>query len=193
MGAPAKTGKIGPAECGTSPGSLSGAPSLEVNVVYTSDQGTRAALRTAGNLARQLSARIRLLVTQVVPYALPLDHPQVSIDFLRDRCRGLASECPEAAEIRINIYVCRKRWQVLRRMLIANSLVIVGGKRGWWPTAEQKLMKVLNAEGHHVIFADLRSGHLLANKLAAQVATSDRQADTQAKLAYDEWVRTRGW
>jgi hypothetical protein len=191
MGASTITGKIGNAECGTRPGSFPGAPSLEVNVIFTSDQGTRAALRTAGNLARQLNAGIRLLVTQVVPYTLPLEHPKVSVDFVHDRCRRMASECPEVAEIRINVYLCRDRCQVLRRVLSANSLVIVGGKRRWWPTTEQKLMKVLQAEGHHVIFADLRSDHLPANKLAERLAPSDRQADTQAKLACDDWVRTK--
>ena len=48
---------------------------LDVAVVFTTTAATVAALRTAGALARQLDACIRMLVPQVVPYPLPLQSP----------------------------------------------------------------------------------------------------------------------
>src|ERR1700693_4825039 len=50
---------------------------LEINVIFTDDQGTLSALRTAGALAHQLQAHINLLVPRVVPYAFPLASPPV--------------------------------------------------------------------------------------------------------------------
>jgi hypothetical protein len=154
--AQANNKKLQLGECRAVQGSFEDACGLEVNVVFTTEQGTVAALRTAGNLARQLNAGIRLLVTQVVPYALPLDRPKVSVGFIQDRCRSMALECTGVTEIRVNVYLCRNRSQALRRVLSANSLVIVGGRRRWWHGAEQKLAKMLEADGHQVIFADVR-------------------------------------
>ena len=51
--------------------------SIEVVVIHTTTEGTLKALRTAAALAQGLGAHIRLLVLQVVPYALPLAEPQV--------------------------------------------------------------------------------------------------------------------
>lgn len=153
----ANTRKLQLGERRTALGSFEDAPGLEVNVVFTTEQGTAAALRTAGNLARQLNAGVRLLVTQVVPFALPLNRPKVAVEFIQDRCRSMALECTGVTEIRVNVYLCRNRLQALRRVLSANSLVIVGGRRRWWHGAEQKLAKMLEAQGHHVVFADLRS------------------------------------
>jgi len=48
---------------------------LEVVVVFTSLEGTIAALKSAGNLVHGLRAHITLVVPQIVPYALPLESP----------------------------------------------------------------------------------------------------------------------
>ena len=162
-------------------------PGLEVNVVFTTERGTAAALKTAGNLARQLDAGVRLLVTQVVPFALPLDRPKVAVRFIHERCLKVALECTEVAENRINVYLCRDRSQVLRRVLSANSLVIIGGKRRWWRTAEQKLAKMLEVQGHHVIFADSRSDGRPAQKaLPEDVGQAAQRGDTldEARLRW---------
>ena len=64
-------------------GSESGlGPRLRVTVVFTTAEGTIAALRTAAGLAKNLGARMALVVTEVVPFHFPLDHPPVSIEFL---------------------------------------------------------------------------------------------------------------
>jgi hypothetical protein len=186
--------KLQLSESGATVSSFEDAPGLEVNVVFTTERGTAAALRTAGSLARQLNAGVRLLVTQVVPYALPLDRPKVAVGFIQDRCRSMALECTGVVEIRVNVYLCRNRPQALQRVLRANSLVIVGGRRRWWRTPEQTLAKMLEGEGHQVIFADLRSDRPRTEKTSREdVSQGDQPGDTQPKLAYDDPVSTRNW
>ena len=191
MGVRFRNEELRPGACGTPPRSPERSSDLEVNVLFTTERGTRWALRTAGNLARQLSARIRLVVIQVVPYALPLDHPQVSTNFVQDRCRSMAAECTDVTEIRISVYLCRHRWKALQRVLSANSLVVVGGRRRWWATADQRLAKALEYQGHHVIFAELRSGRRSMRTIPGEKAEEgDQSIGTHAKLAWDESVGT---
>ena len=127
---------------------------LEVFVVFTDTPGTLAALQTADRLAKRLEARLRLVMPYEVPYALPLTAPAVPVGFLEGQLRTLASEVP--MEIAAQIYLCRDRRRTLRVVLKARSLVIVGGRKRWWPTPEQRLARALNKDGHHVIFAELR-------------------------------------
>src|SRR5579859_5329448 len=54
---------------------------LNIAVVFTSVESTLAALKEAGNLANSLSARINLVVPQVVPFPLPLETPPVLVEF----------------------------------------------------------------------------------------------------------------
>lgn len=124
-------------------------------MVFTTYRGTLAALKTAENLARHLDARICLLIAQVVPFALPLDCPSVSVPFTQERCLSIASECAEASEVQINLYLCRDKRQVLRQVLRPRSLIVVGGSRRWWRTPEEKLARMLRDDCHHVIFAHL--------------------------------------
>src|SRR2546423_957396 len=89
--------------------------SLEVVVIHTNQRGTLAALRAAAGLAKQLSAHIRLLVPQVVPYALPLASPQVSVDFTKRHFRSLALDV--TIETRVDVLVCRDKLQALESAL----------------------------------------------------------------------------
>ena len=132
---------------------------LEVNVVFTTYPSTVAALRSACELARHLDARIRLIVVQSVPLAWSLESPPVSLDFVEERCRGMVAQCVEVCEVKIDLYMCWDKWQALREALTPRSLVIVGGRRRWWHSREQKLAKRLEAERHRVIFAEVRRCH----------------------------------
>jgi hypothetical protein len=171
--------------------SVEDVPGLELNVVFATEQGTVAALLAAGNLARQLNAGVRLLVTQVAPYTLPIDRPKVAVEFIHGRCRNMALECTGVTEVRVNVYLCRNRSQALRRALSPNSLVIMGGRRCWWCTAEHKLAKMLEADGHQVIFADLSPDRRPAKTTSGEDARQGAPPnDTQAKVAYKGSVST---
>jgi hypothetical protein len=130
------------------------APQLEVVVVFTDAVGTVAALRNAEGLAQQLDAHLRLLVPYEVPYALPLARPPVPVELLEGQVRDLAGKIN--LEVAAQVYLCRDKKRALDILLKPHSLVVVGGKKRWWPTAAQSLAQSLQARGHHVIFTDLR-------------------------------------
>jgi hypothetical protein len=125
---------------------------LDISVVFTSVDATLAALKEAGNLAANLGARITLIVPHIVPYPLPLSRPPVLIDFNERRLRVLAGEC--RVETRISIYLCRDPLETLQAVLRPHSLVIVGSRKSWWPTAEKRLARKLRRFGRQVLVTE---------------------------------------
>ena len=133
-------------------GAAGGADSeLDIAVIYTSIKPTLSALRRAASLANHLRAHITLMVPQIVPYPLPLTAPPVPIDFTERRFRVIASETP--VETTVRIYLCRSRREALTAALRPHSLVVIGDRGGWWPTAEKRLGRQLRRAGHEVVFA----------------------------------------
>ena len=130
------------------------AQQLEVVVIFTDAMGTLAALRNAEELAQQLNAHLRLLVPYEVPYALPLAKPPVPVEFLEGQIRNLAGKINLG--VAAQVYLCRDKKRALDILMKPHSLVVIGGKKRWWPTAAQSLAQSLEARGHHVIFTDLR-------------------------------------
>ena len=79
---------------------------FEVNVLFTNARATRAALRVAARLAKDLKVSIRVRATIVVPFPLPLDHPQVSIPFTEEVLCGLVSEYEQnSLDITAHLYL----------------------------------------------------------------------------------------
>jgi hypothetical protein len=131
---------------------------LEVNVIFTDPEATAVALRFAQSFACELGARIRLRAAIAVPLRLPLDEPPVSVTFVRGNLRKLASQVTaEGFDPTLHLYVCRDRVQALSLALKPNSLVVIGGRKRWWPTAESQLAKALRSNGHRVIYVDSRA------------------------------------
>jgi hypothetical protein len=125
---------------------------LNVAVIFTSIDATLAALRRAGVLAERLSGYITLIVPQAVPYPLPLTSPPVLLDWNERRFRVIANQSP--VETRVRLYLCRDRQQALEQVLSPRSLVVIGGRKRWWPTAEERLARHLRRAGHEVIFSE---------------------------------------
>ena len=128
-------------------------PKLNISVIFTSVEGTLVALKEAGNLADRLGAKITLVVTQIVPYPLPLTSPPVLLDWSERRFRTIAED--SKVETRVNLYLCRDRVEMLKTALRPSSVVVLGGRKRWWPTSEGRLANVLRRAGHEVIFAAL--------------------------------------
>ncbi len=124
---------------------------FEVYVIFTSISATLLALKRATELARDLNARIRLLVSQTVPYPLPLTSPPVLSQFSEQRFREIATR--QKIETLVEICLCRDAETVLARKLKPCSLVVIGGRHTWRPTAEKAMAKKLRQAGHQVIFA----------------------------------------
>ncbi len=125
---------------------------LEIAVVFTAAVPTIAALKRAGALADRLSARINLVVPQIVPYPLPLESPPVLLDFSEKKFREIALESP--VETNVQIYLCRDQLDTLKSVLAPSSLVVIGSRKRWWPTREKSLAWKLRRAGHEVIFAE---------------------------------------
>src|ERR1700685_3621814 len=121
---------------------------LDISVVFTSVDATLTALKEAASLANSLGGRITLIVPQIVPYPLPLTTPPVLVDFNERRLRVIASQC--RVETRVSIYLCGDPLDILQSVLKPHSLVVVGSRKRWWPTAEKRLAKKLRRFGHQV-------------------------------------------
>jgi hypothetical protein len=94
---------------------------LRIHVLFTNLGDTRTALRTAIGMASELESEINLIVTQIVPFPLPLDHPPVPLDFASDQVRRLAeSVYTGAIELLGCIYLCRNPMETLIQKLPAH-------------------------------------------------------------------------
>ncbi len=130
----------------------SGDQRLEVSVVFTTTGGTVSALKRAGRLAHNLTSRIKLLVPQVVPYPLALTEPPVPAQFNERRLRAIAMKSPLPTDVRLCL--CRDRAAAVSSQLRPGSLVVLGTRKRWWPTADQRLAATLRKAGHKVIVVE---------------------------------------
>ena len=123
-----------------------GSEPLEVNVIFTDPQATSVALKAAESFARGLGAGIRLRAVIVVPVRVPLEQPPVSVRFMEQRLRNLVGQPdPDGPELSIHLYVCRNRVEALLQVLKPNSLVVIGGRKHWWPTVASQMAGALRA------------------------------------------------
>jgi hypothetical protein len=126
---------------------------LAVEVVYTTDEGTKYALRKAWALAQDLGANVRLVFVYAVPFTLPLGKPAIPLPFLQNKLLKLANDFP--GEASVHIFLCREALRALQDALPQTSLVVLGGRRRWWwPTKGQRMERQLERMGHQVIFAE---------------------------------------
>ena len=127
------------------------ASSLEVVVLHTASEKTVRALKMAADLASGL-APVRLMAIQQVPYPLPLDAPPVSVAFLEQRFSNMTSAA--GVDASIDIRLCRDAGDVVERELGPHCVVVIGGRRRWWPTATMRLARRLERLGHQVVFTN---------------------------------------
>jgi hypothetical protein len=128
-------------------------PDLHLYVVFTDLEATRAALKTACHLIRDLNARLVLLVAKVVQYPLPLEAPPVSSAFTARVLSQLAAE--QETDVTVRVYLCRDRDATIAHALGPGSLVVIGRGRRWWPDGTRALARLLKREGHQVILAGI--------------------------------------
>jgi hypothetical protein len=125
--------------------------SLEIVVLHTEAKETVGALKMAADLASGL-APVRLVAIQQVPYPLPLDAPPVSVEFLEKRFSNMTSEA--GVDACIDIRLCRDARDVVESELGPHCVVVIGGRRRWWPTAATRLARRLERLGHQVVFTN---------------------------------------
>jgi hypothetical protein len=116
--------------------------------VFTDLAETLAALRAAARLAVDLRSHIFLVVPQVVPYPAPIEAPPISTAFPVRHFRTVADDLP--IDLHVRVYICRNRRTVLAAALRPRSLIVIAGRRSWWPTRKQRLAAELARLGHDV-------------------------------------------
>lgn len=125
---------------------------LEITVLHTNTRATVKALQNVARLSDDLLVDVRILVLQVVPYPLPIDTPDVPLDFTSQRL--MAAVSPLNLDVRIEICVGRDKAAMLESALAPASLVVAGSRRQWWPNSENRIAKLLGRLGHQVVSAD---------------------------------------
>jgi hypothetical protein len=126
--------------------------SLGVVIPYTTSELTKAALRHAG-VCTDLNVHVSLVDIQIVPFPCPLDQPPIDKEFSEQRLRDLLMESRLAGSAEV-LYT-RDWLDGFRRVLEPKSLVILGTKRRWWRTREEKLARALSKAGHQVMLLHL--------------------------------------
>jgi hypothetical protein len=135
----------------------SAGPGLCVTVIATTDEGTAGALDAARGLAKDLNATITLLKMEVVSNHFPLYRPPGSLRWTIERQHALVHESgAREEEVDIQIRLCRGLESGLQRVLRRRALIVIGGRRHWWTSGEERLERSLHRLGHHVIFIDVR-------------------------------------
>jgi hypothetical protein len=130
--------------------------SLEIVVLHTTTKGTLQSLKTAAGLAAGLGAHIRLLVLEVVPYPLPVEAPQVPLDFTQRRFRTVADGA--RIETTVDIRLGRDCSEMLESALKPRSLIVFTGRRRWFLSPERRIAKRLEQRGHQVVLSSFPAG-----------------------------------
>jgi hypothetical protein len=120
---------------------------LDIVVPFTTPRLTRLALREAQELTSKLPSRIRLLRMLTVPYPLDLRYPPVALDVLRDQTRQVARGIAAGEVV---LFLTRDAEQTLLKMMRPGSIVVIASKKRWWRTAEERLQRMCERNGHQV-------------------------------------------
>jgi hypothetical protein len=121
---------------------------LELVVPYTDPELARALLRKAAALTAGLQARISLVAVHVIPFPADFYCATSTHTFLVDQLTNLAAECP--LPVSQQVVLARSREEGFRYALWQESTVLVGTYRHFWRTSEERLARMLVADGHKV-------------------------------------------
>jgi hypothetical protein len=131
--------------------SAGGASELAVFVLFTSVDRTLKALEKAYEIARPLEAKVVVVVIQAVPFPLPLDTPIVPLEWVIRQFEERIGDLPDGSEIKVLVYLCRDRALALKRILNPVCPVVIGMKRRWWPTQNERIARKLRCAGYEVV------------------------------------------
>lgn len=154
---------------------------LRVSVVYTTLEGTLAALSVAALCARSLCADIGIVVAQEVPSHYEVERPPVTAAFFENLCFALAEELGLEKDVcHVEVHFCRDQMACLRRVLKPKLPVVLGTGRGWWRRRERRLEKGLRARGFDAVL--VHNGSHFIKYCAWQAARRMTGAENTANL-----------
>ena len=124
-----------------------------IYVVFTSLDGTRTAVEKAGQFMDFSNHAIEVLGVQSVPYALPLEKPQVPLEVFTGHLKEIAEEFPQIKKV--SAYLCRDELETLKQVLKPPCPVVMGVRKTWWPDHDKHLAQKLRHAGYDVILIEM--------------------------------------
>ena len=121
---------------------------IELVIPYTDLDVTRDVLRRAPALTAGLRARVTLVAVHTVPYPAAFRCPTATHAFLVDQLTELAGEC--GLPVNAQVVLARSREEGFRYALRSESLILLGTRRHFWRTEEERLARMLVFDGHKV-------------------------------------------
>jgi hypothetical protein len=124
----------------------------EIYVLFTSLDETLAAVRVAKRLAVALGSGVTLVHLRAVPWGAPVEEPSGRSPLEAD---GVVERlAAEDVGVHVKVYLCRDARRAVSSAFKGRSLIVIGGRRHWWPTRSDRWRRTLEAEGHLVICVD---------------------------------------
>ncbi len=122
---------------------------LEVVVPYTEPTLTAEVLERVQELTAGLRARVSLMAVQALPYPLPFVCPTAVHAHLAELLTELAGRC--SLPVAPQLVLARDRQEGFRCALKPASLVIVGTRRRFFRSPDERLARSLARDGHNVV------------------------------------------
>jgi hypothetical protein len=120
-----------------------------ISLVFTSINGARKSLEKTKRFLGLFKYGIEVLIVEAVPYALPLDEPQIPLNVSIMRLEEIAKELPSI--IKISVYLCRDEVETLKRVLTMYQPVVMGVGSTWRSNHEKSLARKLHRAGYNMI------------------------------------------
>ena len=124
----------------------------QVYVLFTSPEETLVAVRVAKRLASAVGGGVTVIHFRSIGFGAPLEHPAGLSPAETDAFRArLAAEDCDAG---VRVWLCRDARQAIRSVIDERSLVVIGGRRRWWPTPSNRWRRMLEEDGYPVVFVN---------------------------------------
>jgi hypothetical protein len=122
----------------------------EVYVLFTGFAETLRAVRVASQLASATGGGVTVIHFRPIGFLMPLDHPSglspVETDAFKARLTA------EGCDARVRVCLCRDPRGAIRAVIDRDSLIVVGGRRRWWPSPSARWRRMLEQAGYLVVF-----------------------------------------
>ena len=163
---------------------------LEVNVIFTDERATAAALKAAGALALDLGACIRVRAAIAVPSALPLDGPRFPFLYGASYCLTWWARWSSTPRIHNSLVFVSRPARDTFSSVAAEFVVVMGGRKRLASAAESRMAKALRSQGHRVVFIDAKKGTRMGSAKVTKKPNS--HARIRWRRAVVELVSARG-
>ena len=123
---------------------------IVITVLFTPHASPARAMDAAIRLAKGFDTSIEIIVPEIVPFALELDHPAIDTRTLLSQVCELTNGVP--VETAVHLCLGREVEQILSTVLKPDSIVVIGEREPLWLGKYHRISEYLRARGHQVIF-----------------------------------------